>query len=115
MKRCSQCRRDYYDDTLSFCLEDGAELVYGVTDGEPATAILHDTEPANEAPTRAQIHTTASAAEPPTYSGRSSEKQSFSANRAAKPVAAIVLTILALGGFFAYQNLKPAVAEQISS
>ena len=40
MKRCPECRRDYYDDTLSFCLEDGAPLVYGLSQDEPATAIL---------------------------------------------------------------------------
>ena len=27
MKRCPECRRDYYDDKLNFCLEDGAWLV----------------------------------------------------------------------------------------
>ena len=31
--------RDYYDDTLSFCLEDGTPLVGGATD-EPATAMM---------------------------------------------------------------------------
>jgi hypothetical protein len=40
MKRCPECRRDYYDDTLNFCLNDGAELVYGLSSDEPATAIL---------------------------------------------------------------------------
>ncbi len=35
MKRCPECRRDYYDDTLSFCLEDGTPLVYGVSADEP--------------------------------------------------------------------------------
>jgi TolB-like protein/Flp pilus assembly protein TadD len=40
MKRCPECRRDYTDDTLSFCLEDGTPLVYGVSADEPATAIL---------------------------------------------------------------------------
>lgn len=40
MKRCSECRRDYFDDTLSFCLADGAELVYGLADDGPATAVL---------------------------------------------------------------------------
>lgn len=29
MKRCPRCRRDYFDDTLSFCLDDGTALVYG--------------------------------------------------------------------------------------
>ena len=40
MKRCPECRRDYYDDTLRFCPADGSELVYGLSDDEPATAIL---------------------------------------------------------------------------
>jgi TolB-like protein/Flp pilus assembly protein TadD len=39
MKRCPECRRDYYDDSLSYCLEDGAVLLSGLPD-EPATAIL---------------------------------------------------------------------------
>lgn len=42
MKRCPECRRDYYDDTLSFCLEDGTPLLHGVSADEPATAILSD-------------------------------------------------------------------------
>ncbi|MEO7658267.1 MAG: hypothetical protein ABIV48_01525 [Pyrinomonadaceae bacterium] len=44
MKRCPECRRDYYDDTLRFCLEDGTLLVYGVPEDEPATAILSRSE-----------------------------------------------------------------------
>ncbi len=46
MKRCPECRRDYYDDTLLYCLEDGVALVQGsvpVPGGETderATAVL---------------------------------------------------------------------------
>lgn len=40
MKRCPECRRDYYDDTLSFCLDDGTPLVDGAATAELATAIL---------------------------------------------------------------------------
>jgi hypothetical protein len=29
MKRCPECRRDYYDDTLLFCLDDGNALLEG--------------------------------------------------------------------------------------
>jgi TolB-like protein/predicted Zn-dependent protease len=112
MKRCPECRRDYFDDTLSFCLADGAELVYGVTGDEPATAIL--SEP--ESPTRAQIHTTASAAEPPTYSGASPEKQSLSAHRAAKPLAAVIVLILILvAAFFGYRFFSATSSKQIES
>jgi TolB-like protein/Flp pilus assembly protein TadD len=52
MKRCPECRRDYYDETLSYCLADGAELVYGLEDDEPATAILRDTAGRGEEKTR---------------------------------------------------------------
>ena len=29
MKRCPECRRDYYDDSLIFCLDDGTSLLEG--------------------------------------------------------------------------------------
>ena len=95
MKRCPECRRDYYDDTLLYCLDDGNALLEGPANrseppasaggqvDEPQTAILHETAPASEAATRAPIHTTA--AEPQSGVGDLSEKRSFSANRAAKP------------------------------
>ena len=41
MKRCPECRRDYYDDSLAYCLDDGAVLVDGPSMiDEPATAVL---------------------------------------------------------------------------
>ncbi len=49
MKRCPECRRDYYDDTLFYCLDDGNVLLEGprspdtpvrYLSDEPATAIL---------------------------------------------------------------------------
>src|SRR5436190_8356976 len=63
MKRCPECRRDYYDETLLYCLDDGNALLDGPASGSrpsdgPATAILHETAPPSEAATRAQIHTT---------------------------------------------------------
>lgn len=40
MKRCPECRKDYFDDSLLYCLDDGAALVQGTVADEPATAIL---------------------------------------------------------------------------
>ena len=34
MKRCPECRRDYRDDSLLYCLDDGAQLVEGPGSGE---------------------------------------------------------------------------------
>ena len=46
MKRCPQCRRDYYDDTLLYCLDDGSALLEGpASRDEPPTAILPETRP----------------------------------------------------------------------
>src|SRR5688572_21069008 len=104
MKRCPTCAREY-DVSMKFCLDDGAELLYGpASTDEPATAILHDSTASSEAATRARLRTTASAAEPRTALGESTEKQSFSANRAAKPLAAATVVVLVLvGGFIGYR------------
>jgi hypothetical protein len=40
MKRCPECRKDYFDETLVYCLDDGASLVQGGMSEEPATAIM---------------------------------------------------------------------------
>jgi len=41
MKRCPECRRDYYDDSLLYCLDDGTALLEGPSSGdEAATEIL---------------------------------------------------------------------------
>ena len=137
MKQCPQCGREY-DNTMMFCLDDGAELLYGPASGgsrseppasaggqfadEPQTAILHQTAAPGEAPTRARIQTTdqtavflrGAEAEPRESLGGLSEKQSFSANRAAKPlIATVIALVLLVGGFFGYRYFPPA--KQINS
>ncbi|MBC7899793.1 MAG: PD40 domain-containing protein [Saprospiraceae bacterium] len=51
MKRCPECRRDYYDDTLGFCLDDGSRLVDGPASAESATAIFPAVGLADGSPT----------------------------------------------------------------
>src|SRR5688572_42980 len=55
MKRCPACRRDYFDDSLVFCLDDGSSLLEGPGSlDEPSTAIIAESGsgPQSEAPTR---------------------------------------------------------------
>src|SRR5262249_30342220 len=53
MKRCPQCGRDYNDDSLSFCLDDGRELLFGPSStDEPATEVLRSKTLENESETR---------------------------------------------------------------
>jgi len=142
MKRCPECRRDYYDDSLLYCLEDGNALVQGSVPSpdEPQTAILSEPpasaggQAAGENPTRAFVHATAEA-EPRSGLGEASEKQSFSANRAAEPqvvgervsekrsfsarrmkaiLFALGFAVIVLGGFFGYRYFN-ANTNQIES
>ncbi len=74
MKRCPQCRRDYNDDSLSFCLDDGSELLFGPASGpasmdEPATAILPDGVASGES--RTQILDPSVAKAPVSYDAQS--------------------------------------------
>ena len=115
MKRCPECRRDYYDDTLAFCLEDGTALVQGSVPSpeEPQTAILHETAPPAEAATRAQIHTTEQTAVLPTGTGNVVEQSRGLDKRLLIP--SFLLAVLVVCGFFAYRYLSATDMEQINS
>src|SRR5215203_6080305 len=52
MKRCPECRKDYLDDSLAFCLDDGAALVQGTVVDEAATAVLSGDVVSADQPTR---------------------------------------------------------------
>ena len=52
MKRCPECRRDYYDDSLLYCLDDGSALLDGPASAkEMPTAILSEVTQENLPPT----------------------------------------------------------------
>ena len=62
MKRCPECRRDYHDDTLSFCLDDGTALLEGpasdVHTSDAQTAVLPASSVAGEVATILQANAT---------------------------------------------------------
>jgi TolB-like protein/Flp pilus assembly protein TadD len=103
MKKCPQCGREY-DLSMSFCLDDGAELLYGPASAdEPSTAILHETAAPNEAATRAQIHTTAR---------KATVREHFDKRLLLAPAA---LAVIMLAGFAGYRYFVSADAGQIGS
>ena len=97
---------------MSFCLDDGAELLFGPASmDEPATAILHSTSAPGEAPTRAQIHLTdQTAVLPASTSDIAPQLRGFDKRLLAAP---FLLAIIILGGFFGYRYITPA--KQIES
>ncbi len=116
MKRCPECRRDYYDDTLLYCLDDGNALLEGPATAssgdEPATAILHSTAASGEAPTRAQIQMTGETAVLPTGTGDVVTSKGFDKRLFLAP---LVLAVIILGGFFGYRYFNAADSEQVNS
>lgn len=103
MKRCPACRRDYYDDSLLYCLDDGTALLEGPATGDgPATEILHETAAPIEAATRAQIYTTE--AEPRPNAEPVGKNQGLFAILSAKSlIGAAGILILLILGFFGYR------------
>ncbi len=105
MKRCPECRRDYYDETLLYCLEDGTALVQGSVPAtpegavEPATVILHETAPPDEAQTRTQIHTTEQTAALPVADKSDQLTTGFDKRLMAAPIVAIVLAAVVYLGY----------------
>jgi len=119
MKRCPECRRDYSDETLKYCLDDGSVLLDGPTSSvEPETAILPiqdacgGSDSSSEAATRAQIDTTAKDVAAPTLGAHVSQGKGFD-KRVFLGVLAIATVVL--GGFFVYSYLSPFGSKQIDS
>jgi len=95
MKRCPQCQRDYNDDSLSFCLDDGVELLFGpASTDEPETAIF----PESEATTKPQTN--------------SHNEKRIGISKPALLIG-VVAAILLVGGFLAYRYWP--TQKQISS
>src|SRR5687767_6094900 len=103
MKRCPECRRDYYDETLLYCLDDGTQLLDGPASvDEPATAVYanpHDTEAER---TRTFEDASTAAIQPTTG------KRKF---LIAGAVGVLVLTALGIGAYWYYGRSQ----SQISS
>ncbi len=122
MKRCPECRRDYYDDTLSFCLNDGTELVYGLSPDEPPTAILSEASALgdgvtpSESPTRATTGQNAESKAGPQLPASKTAKQHGKFGAGNRLLLALGITLmLIIGGFFGYRYFASANSKQISS
>lgn len=108
MKRCPECRRDYYDDSLAFCLDDGTALLDGpAAVDEPSTAILHATDASYVEKTQKQIHETDQ-----TIDQHSSSSKEWNLSKPVIGMAVGLVLVLAAGGFFGYRYLA---SDQINS
>ena len=108
MKRCPECRRDYFDDSLSYCLDDGAVLVDGpLSVDEPPTAILHTADPVAESHTRTRLRSTENVL------SLSDDDQGLRRFDRRTAIVLLLVAIIGLTGFFSYRYLFSA--RQINS
>ncbi|MEP6788689.1 MAG: hypothetical protein ABJB40_09675, partial [Acidobacteriota bacterium] len=102
MKRCPECRRDYYDDTLLYCLDDGNALLEGPASAEESpTAILPAADAPSEANTRAQVHTT--------------DALPAGTNRSYRTIVPLIAVVMLLCLFFGYKYFSTHSTRQIES
>jgi hypothetical protein len=112
MKRCPKCKREYDDDTLRFCLEDGTPLFDARESDAPATEIL----PARASPTIKSSGPTV-----PSFRGADPAPSSERVTQSANPlltggVIAIAVLLLVLVGIVAFFVLKqPGSSESATN
>lgn len=112
MKKCPQCGRDFNDDSLSYCLDDGSELLFGPASmDEPQTALLHDSAP-GASRDAARIQETGQTAVMPGGMSGTPSTRTFDKRMLLAPVA---LAVIVLGGFFGYRYFTAANSGTINS
>ena len=104
MKRCPECRRDFYDDSLSYCLDDGAVLLDGPPSHEgTSTAILTST---SESATK--IFSAINEKDEP-------RNQPTISNRSFLPIGIIALVVISVLALVVYLYFGRIASNQINS
>jgi len=99
MKKCSECNKQYFDETLNYCLDDGSRLVDCLATQEPATAILSEPRAVATGFRRNVIPSARAEAEP---------KRSESAKLKFVTVLGLAIALTA-AAFFAYRYFQPNI------
>jgi hypothetical protein len=115
MKKCPTCARTYVDETLNFCLEDGAPLVFGPGADEPATAIMPPSALTGESPTVTYGSAAGSRSSDPNVSSRTTERPTPNRNGLIVGViGAILISALGAAGWFYYGRSAAVRIESIA-
>jgi TolB-like protein/Tfp pilus assembly protein PilF len=111
MKRCPTCRRDYFDDSLFYCLDDGTALIDGpASSDEPTTAILPDKVIPSEAASRLRTNDVTAAK---TSNGKKGFRRASLDMRFV--VGALGVAIFALVFYFGYRYFFAVEGEKVNS
>lgn len=111
MKRCPECRRDYFDDSLLYCLDDGSALLEGPDSRNKRTAILSERRDREDNPAPDFEPTKIFA---PKSTDNSSDSQASGRKRKIAVAASVVFAAAAFvaSAYFYYQ---PGTGKQVDS
>src|SRR6187551_3662053 len=114
MKRCPECRRDYYDETLLYCLDDGTALLEGPSSLEPPTSVIPSVSA--DAPTVRQMSATDETAVLTSRTADDLNKKKRSTVSVASLAIVLLATLAALGygGYKLYNSLQPGAPARSS-
>src|SRR5688572_14039425 len=116
MKRCPECRRDYYDETLLYCLDDGVALLDGPASAdESLTAILSEPSAGAKGLTRrAEKSESNTVILQPPVTAAGADARALGRGLDKRLLALPLLVALIVLGFFAYRYSGPG-SRQIES
>jgi Tol biopolymer transport system component len=109
MKRCPECRRDYYDDSLMYCLDDGSALLEGPRGAEAPTEIFEPSSLGRHGESQTKVYP------PPTETLRQRQAETASWRKLNKKsfIAVVVVVILfSGGGYLAYRYYTSVKAKR---
>ena len=109
-KRCPQCSRTYYDETLNFCLEDGVSLEPDVATGEERTVVMSGELARGETPTVHQL-------DPSTVDATNlrTGRESATTHNTSKLIWVVIPIAVLLAGFLVYKYFPSTNEKQIDS
>lgn len=113
MKRCPECMRDYYDDTLLYCLDDGNTLLEGPATADQLIGLLPTVEmTSGSSQRRDSLPGDRTAVLPYGIGYPSQSHRRFDRRLLAVPV---LLVLALVGGLLAYRYLIPDGSAPIDS
>jgi TolB-like protein/Flp pilus assembly protein TadD len=110
MKHCPECNRNYADPTLSFCLQDGAPLIFGAAADGPETAVL-------SGDIRSEASTRTFEREPTTGETSFERTTPIASNRnslIAGVIGIVLVTALGVGSYFYYGRASGKQIESVA-
>ena len=113
MKRCPECRRDYYDDSLLYCLDDGTALLEGPTylSDDPPTAVFKENADASSSRETSEDVTKVHAADASEFADQTSDDKAKCPSRRLPIFVGFLALVLMIWRWFDWLSLFQVIEQ----